>query len=303
MSYLYRIVFFCSCIVLLTRCTEHNYRLGAGFHAHDLIYQPKPLASRDSGVNTATYLGGVVLWGSGYADSRNGGQGGDNHQLGLLQFSRAHSWNAATLSYGTFGYLGQYTISPNSFSKYDTITVGGIRQYKQLPSAYAGSYNFYGFGFRGSAQLNAVLGRNTNWRFIGVDMVYSREYGNLTRIRQVIPQRSVANGMGGAGFKPGYDHWYIARQTGLFTIAVTTEMVFSSNQVRDRSFTLKYSLGTSSRPYANTHWFTISNFVFALQSKEHAVSATFGNLMYKPAVHLSYHYRLGYQQKKKANLH
>lgn len=300
MTYFCRITLFCGIIAGLASCaTVYNYRLGAGLHAHDLIYQPKPMASRDSGLNTATYVGGVVLWGNGYKEGLKGGQTEDQHRLGLLQFNRAHSWNAATLSYGTFGYLGQYTISPNSFSKYDTSTVGGIRQVNRLPSAYAGTYNFYGFGFRGSAQLNAILGKNTNWRFIGVDMVYSREYGELSRLRQIIPQHSVPNGLG--SYSNGKDNWYIARQPSLFTIAATTEMVFSYDPARDRSFSLKYSIGTSSHPYDNSQWFTIRSLVAAYQYRQHIASLTFGNELRKPATHLSYHYRLGYKQKKKAN--
>ncbi|PQA53698.1 hypothetical protein [Siphonobacter curvatus] len=303
MSYLYRIVFFCCFIACLFSCQAiYNHRLGAGLHAHDLIYQPKPLASRDSGVNTATYLGGVTLWGKGYHEGFKNGQSQDRHWLGLLQVSRAHSWNAATISYGAFGYLGQYYIGNSSFSEYPKDSLGNIIN-KPLPSIYRGNYGFYGFGFRGSAQLNAILGRNTNWRFLGVEMAYSREYGELTRIRQRIPRKTVNNGLGReySGHSTGYDRWIVARQPALFTIAATTEMVFNSDPAKDRSFSMKYSIGTSSAPYGTSRWFTISQLVAAYQYYQHNVSVTLGYFNSKPNTHLSYHYRLGYKQKKKAN--
>ncbi|MFT4033845.1 MAG: hypothetical protein QM669_15635 [Siphonobacter sp.] len=90
----------------------------------------------------------------------------------------------------------------------------------------------------------------------------SQEYGSLYQVRQQIPEKSIYNGI-----TNGRDTWYVARDRGLATVALSSEMVFNSNPRYDGSFTIKYSVGKSLGTYLHSGWFNSSTFTMAYHNK------------------------------------
>ncbi|SDL70011.1 hypothetical protein [Siphonobacter aquaeclarae] len=269
-------------LALLASGCVQTYRLGAGLHTHDLFYQAKPLTPLDSTIASATYVGGQVVAGSGYGGGLKAQQ--DEHFLGLLQVSRAHSWRNGAVSYGAFGYTGYYRVGQYTFSEYDT---GGMK----LPSIYQGSYSFTGWGLRGSAYFNTQLDPKFAWRFLGVEWAYSTEYGNLTDLRQRIPQKQIRNG--------SYvtDKWLIVSDQSMVTLAIATEAEISSDRAKDKSFVMKYAVGRSLSGYLGEGWFNTANFTAAYQYHRHTFHLHIGNINRKGAYQFGYQFRL--EQKRK----
>ncbi|WP_157830287.1 hypothetical protein [Siphonobacter sp. SORGH_AS_0500] len=303
MKCLYYFCFFCIVTVYLTSCqTVRNYRLGAGLHAHDLIYQPKPFAPKDSGVHSAWYVGGVYTVGDGYNRATNASKNG--YKFGLAQVSRAHSWRNASISYGTFGFIGTYAIGPYTFSEYDTTSHTSSPSYGRLFSQYAGTYHFYGWGMRGSAHLNACIGggKHVNWRYLGIEWAYSQEYGSLYDIRQKIPNKTIYHSRYvGLGSREYTDNWIVASSRGLTTLALSSELVFNHFPDNEGAMILKATWGkTITKDYTGPQWFNTSNIMLAFQVERHLASCTIGNNARKPAIQFGYIYRLGeFRTKKK----
>lgn len=269
--------------LLATGCVQ-TYRLGAGLHTHDLFYQAKPLTPLDTTVATATYIGGEIMAGDGYGGGFKAQQ--DQHFAGLLNLSRAHSWRGGAVSYGAFGYLGNYTVGDYTFSEYGP----GTNQDQKLPSIYRGTYDFSGWGLRGSAFFNSQLNSKVAWRFLGVEWAYSRETGALTDLRQQIPQKQITR-------SGGYDEWIIARSPSMTTIALATELEISSDRRKEKAFILKYSIGKSLPDYTRYRWFNTTSLVMAYQYHRHSFHFQFGNVSRKPAYQFGYHYQLGLKRK------
>lgn len=318
MKYVYYLCLSGALAIGLSSCqTIYNYRLGAGLHAHDLIYQPKPFAPKDSSVNSAWYVGGVYTVGNGYRgamDVKNNG-----YKFGLLQVSRAHSWKHASVSYGAFGFLGSYAIAKYNFAEYDTVRTSDpssppnltTYDYIRKPSAYAGTYHFQGWGLRGSAHLNAIIGRGrkTNWRYLGLEWAHSQEYGSLYDIRQQIPQKTIYRYNQPYKFNQRatyVDNWIVARSRGLTTLALSSEMVFNNYPRHQGAVIIKSTWGKAiNADYSGTRWFDVSSIMLGIQANEHLVSLTVGNITQKAGVQLGYNYRLGAykNRKKRASMH
>lgn len=313
MKYLYYLCFLGAAMAGLSSCqTIYNYRLGAGLHAHDLVYQPKPFATKDSSVTSAWHVGGIYTIGDGYKGAI--GTTNNGYNFGLLQVSRAHSWKYASVSYGAFGFLGKYTIKKSSFAEYDTVRTSPLPSppewatydYIRKPSEYAGAYYFHGWGLRGSAHLNAIIGkgRKTNWRYLGVEWSHSQEYGSLYDIRQQIPQKTIYRYNQPYKFNQRatyVDNWIIARSRGLTTLALSSEMVFNNYPQHEGAVILKATWGKAiGADYNGSQWFDVSSIMLGIQANEHLVSLTVGNVTQKAGIQFAYNYRLGsYTNKKK----
>lgn len=270
-------------LALLASGCVQTYRLGAGLHTHDLFYQARPITPQDSSVATATYVGGQLVSGNGYTGRGNGQH--DSHTLGILQASRAHSWRTGAVSYGAFGYLGEYRINKYTFSEYDA-------NKQILPSAYEGTYGFYGWGLRGSAYFNTVLGRSVSWRFAGVEWAFSQEYGDLYDVRQRIPEQRIPRGSGS-----GYDEWFIARSRSMATVALASELEILNGPTRNKAFVFRYAVGKSLPDYTRAGWFNTVSFAAAYHYYRHAFHFHIGNTGRKSAFQIGYQYRLGLKHK------
>lgn len=242
MKHVFRLLAVFALLTQLTACKyDYYYRLGAGLHGQDLTYLTKPLHPRDSSVVKATYAGAHVSAGHGYEEVVGGGQQGERNYLGAATLHRSHSWKRGSVSYGAFGYVGQYTLDEGTFAERRVIPdsiyfLGNERYdgYPKIPSVYAGAYRYGGYALRGGYTGRTNLGLRGDWRFLGVEAAYSQEFGQLYELRQRIPDREFFNeprsGGGLVRRHQGRDFWRVARARGLFSLGLSTEFCFRTRR-------------------------------------------------------------------------
>ncbi|MDB5015327.1 MAG: hypothetical protein JWQ84_159 [Mucilaginibacter sp.] len=171
------------CIALLFASCSHVYT--PALYHQDIAYQPKP-ASFDS-VKARNYISGGF---NAYSNTFYN----DFLVSGQLNLSRGYVFKNFNIAYGAFGVFGDYqngAISqgqPNYFSDKFFGAVGGR--------------------FSANAYVNSD---RVDFRFIGVEMAYSHEFGSYANFRQYI------------NTQPNY---YVDPRTNLFTIGLTTEVYF-----------------------------------------------------------------------------
>jgi len=177
------------CLTLLFASCSHVYE--PALYHQDIAYMPKP-ASFDS-VKSSNYISaGINLYGNS--------QQTDFITSGQVNLSRGHVFNNVNVAYGAFGVLGDYEN-------------GSIQ--KGQPN-YFSDRVFGAVGGRFSANLFVNSGR-IDFRYLGVEMAYSHEFGSYSTLRQnynTLPD------------------FYVDPRTDLFTIGVTTEVIFHN---RDNS--------------------------------------------------------------------
>jgi hypothetical protein len=170
----------------------------------DIAYQPKP-ASFDKN-KSATYLsGGVNLYSNpDLADFIESTQ---------FNVSKGHVFDHFNLAYGAFGVLGDY--QNGAISKGDPYYFDN-----KFFGAYGGRMSFNTFVTNGRA----------DFRFLGVEAVYSHEFGDYADFR-----RAVSN-------QPNF---YADTRTDLFTIGLTTEVIFHNRNNPDFQHGIRGFLGTT----------------------------------------------------------
>jgi hypothetical protein len=137
----------------------------------------------------------------------------DNIESGQLNISRAYVFKGWNLAYGAFGSFGDYEDGSNN---------------KTTPDYFTDKY-FGAVGGRASANLYVNSGR-ADIRFLGVEMAYSHEFGPYADYRKSL----AAEG--------GY---YVDPRTDLFTVGLTSEVIFRT--IRDNGFQhgIRVFLGTT----------------------------------------------------------
>ncbi|HZY40010.1 MAG TPA: hypothetical protein VFE53_25330 [Mucilaginibacter sp.] len=187
--------------ILLASCSK--VYTPALYH-QDIAYQPKP-ASFDS-IKSVTYASAGIntYLNDNFSDLLVSGQ---------ANLSRGHVFNNFNLAYGAFGVFGDYE--------------NGMIQ-KGQPNYFTDKF-FGAVGGRGSANFFVNSGR-TDFRFIGVEMAYSHEFGDFASFRQMVQSQS------------GY---FVDPRTDLFSIGLTSEVLF--HNVNDASFQhgIRVYLGTT----------------------------------------------------------
>jgi hypothetical protein len=113
---------------------------------------------------------------------------------GQVNLSRGHVFNNVNLAYGAFGVLGDYEN-------------GNIQ--KGQPN-YFSDRVFGAVGGRFSANL-FVNSSRIDFRYLGIEAAYSHEFGSYATLRQYY------------NTQPGF---YVDPRTDLFTIGLTTEVIF-----------------------------------------------------------------------------
>jgi hypothetical protein len=117
---------------------------------------------------------------------------------GQVNLSRGYVFNNFNLAYGAFGVFGNY----------DNGTIA-----KGQPNYFSDKF-FGAVGGRFSANAYTNLGR-TDFRFIGFEAAYSHEFGSYANFRQYL------------NTQPNY---FVDPRTELFTIGLTTEVIFHSRK-------------------------------------------------------------------------
>lgn len=131
---------------------------------------------------------------------------------GQVNLSVGHAFDNFNVAYGAFGVLGDYQYSG---SKSDI--------------NYFNDKFFGAVGGRFSANAFVTSG-NADIRFIGVEMAYSHEFGDYASYRQELIRRG------------GY---FVDPRTDLYTIGLTTEVIFHSRNNIGFQHGIRGFLGTT----------------------------------------------------------
>jgi len=187
--------------VIMTSCS-HVYT--PALYHQDIAYQPKP-ASFDS-VKSRTYVSAGL-----------GGNSNTNYNdfliSGQLNLSQGHVFDNFNIAYGGFAVFGDYENGSNDKTK---------------PN-YFGDKFFGAVGGRFSANA-FVHSDNVDFRFIGVEMAYSHEFGDYATFRKSLDKQG--------GF-------YVDPRTDLFSIGLTTEVLFHNRNDATFQHGIRGFLGTT----------------------------------------------------------
>lgn len=165
---------------------------------------PKP-ASFDS-VKVANYISGGL---NAYSNTNVN----DFAFSGQLNLSRGYVFSNFNVAYGAFGVFGDYQSDQAD---------------KTSPHYFTDKY-FEAVGGRFSANAFVNSGR-IDFRFIGVEMAYSHEFGTYASYRQYL------------NTQPGT---FVDPRTDLFTIGLTTEVIFHNRNNSDIENGFRGFLGTT----------------------------------------------------------
>ena len=154
---------------------------------------------------TAAYISGGI-------DGHSSTNYTDFLASGQLNVSVGHRFNGFNLAYGGFASFGDYS---QSGSKTD--------------SGYFGDKFFGAVGGRFSANAFITSGR-ADIRFIGIEMAYSHEFGSYANYRKQI------NNAGG---------YFVDPRVDLFTIGLTTEVIFHNRNDNGFQHSIRGFLGTT----------------------------------------------------------
>ncbi len=152
----------------------------------DIAYMPKP-TSFDS-VKSATYVSAGIYMNADVNEFK------DFLTSGQLNISEGHAFNHFNLAYGAFAVLGNYNNG--------TIDKG---QSYYFPNEY-----FAAVGGRLSGDFFVKSGR-ADIRYIGFEAAYSHEWGGYAYFRRTV--QSVP-------------YFYVDPRTDLFTVGLTSEIIF-----------------------------------------------------------------------------
>jgi hypothetical protein len=187
-------------------------------NGNNQAYQPLPL-QQDS-VHTAVYGGGSFF--SGSANEH----GTDYFNGGRLALSAAHHYGMMQFFYGVDGTLGSYTLGTwrDGYSLNNLGVPTTAPLHSDSLNSISGPKTFGSVGFHGG--VNGVIPvRGGEWRFLGLEMAFSREFGDYLSLRKRLAD-SLAD---------------LDIRSPLFgTLALTSEMI---GRTRNGEFGFKLSEG------------------------------------------------------------
>ena len=187
--------------ILLASCS-HVYT--PALYHQDIAYQPKP-TSFDT-AKSLTYISAGI---NGYTNTNLN----DVLVSGQLNLSRGHVFDNFNVAYGAFAVFGDYQNDQGSNNQ---------------PNSFDDKF-FGAVGGRFSANAFVTSGR-VDFRFIGVEMAYSHEFGDYASFRKIINTQS------------GY---YVDPRTDLFSIGLTTEVIFHNRDDATFQHGIRGFLGTT----------------------------------------------------------
>lgn len=191
-------------------CSKHFY--APALYNHDISYQPKPTSFDSS--KTAAY----VSLGAGFnqaVDIKN------SISFAELDLSQGHAFNHVNLAYGAYGFIGAIDNSNHENELKD-------------PHSFD-SKGFAGIGGRASVNMFKVMD-NVNFRYIGIEASYSKEYGSFAAFRREV--QNVAD-------------YHASTRTEMFTIGGTSEVIWHARNATNYQYALRLFLGKSIGDYSN----------------------------------------------------
>ena len=139
-----------------------------------------------------------------------GNRPGDVINLGQLSYSRGHRYKNINYAYGADIFAGAFY--NRSLGKSD-------------PN-YFKSKSVQGYELKSSINVFHSY-RTREFRYLGLDLAYSKENGDFAKFRQVMPTTKYV---------------YIIPATGLFSAAINSEMVWTEPFWKITRYSLRFSL-------------------------------------------------------------
>jgi hypothetical protein len=188
--------------LLLSSCSRYYY--APALLRSDLAYVPKP-ASYDS-VKKALYVSGGI-------GSSIGANLSDEITYGTIDVSAGHVFKKVNIAYGAFAYAGK---------------IKNTNYNDDLTNLYPlDSKGFSAVGGRFSANLYSAKKR-TNFRYLGFEAVYSKEFGNYVKFRKKVD---------------GVENYYAITGTDLLSMGLTSEIIWRNRRAKYTQFGIRVFVG------------------------------------------------------------
>jgi hypothetical protein len=201
-------LFAAALLLILSSCTRHYYP--SAMFQNDVQYMSKPY-SGDS-VRHGTYASGTFMV------TLNSGNIDEAESAGLLNIYQSYTLKNPNLniSYGVLGFAGNYTGgNNNSLTDFDK--------------------SFYGLGANFS--MSPYINRdNIDWRIIGLDLTYTKEFGDYAAFRKRMPDTDTRT---------------FYRNTDLFTYGIFTEAMIKVSPVVSLAFKVGLNNTPGQKQYIN----------------------------------------------------
>ncbi len=226
----------------------------------NIAYQPKPMSYEVK--KTTNYISGTF----GIHSAVNN----DDVGFGELNLSRAHTFKYGNLALGMFGFAGRVT---NATSDSNNI---GKYSFKHL--------SFEGLGIRASGNLTSSFD-HIDWRFLGFEAAYSKEFGAYTNFRRMV--------FGQSGYSTSLG-------SSLFNAGLTTEIIWHSSSINENQFGFRLYIGRNfgnlrylnNLPLGSASFYFLNSYTCYFMQLHHIIStvqvASFG---LQPSIRLALGYR------------
>ncbi|RYY20814.1 MAG: hypothetical protein EOO04_19325 [Chitinophagaceae bacterium] len=179
----------------LTSCVHQGYFLSP-FQANNQPYKALPMVSDSA--NKAVYASATISI------------GGANQNLSDIVYSfqgsvhQAHTFENFQFYYGATGAIGNYYIN----EQYNYYYPGGGST--NMPITSRGNRYFAGLGVSGGADFVIPFATGSEWRIIGLETNFLREFGDYQALRLKLPDSSAQ---------------VITRDKHFHTIGITTNVI------------------------------------------------------------------------------
>ncbi len=160
---------------------------------NDLTYMAKPA------------VGDLSHWGTYVSPNIAISEGFNRKDVNLfheINLHQSYTFKYGNIALGGFGFGGVYFLRPDT-----------VRQFAAI-QPFVGPHTYYGGGFRGSFNFNIPF-RQIDFRFLGLDAVWSKEAGNYVLLREEVQNLPFVTA---------------STETKLLTLALTSEACIKLRQ-------------------------------------------------------------------------
>lgn len=187
-------------LFFLTSCTQYAY-----YHSPVAVntnsYKSIPLQSDDK--KSALYASGVFTTGGANENLR------DNFNAAIGSVHHSHNFGMFQGYYGVTGMLGQYKV--DDYARQTGQRYRNLNLNDSVINSMAGSKSFGSWGAMGGINIVTPFGNKHEWRIIGAEFSWTREFGEYLDFRTKLPD-TAAN--------------IIDRHRDHMTISISTNLVF-----------------------------------------------------------------------------
>jgi len=230
-----------------------------------LTYHPIPAAS-DS-IKSATYVNGSLSLGSMNDRWR------DNVYSLQAGLHRGHALGNARINYGGSVAIGSYNLSSDSYN-YNYLS----------PAVYDEGAKFFGtYGLFAGISAAKRMGKRGEWRFIGAEGSYYKEFGDYYTLRKSLPDSAADE---------------IDRKNYIGSLGINTEFIFKTRRMVESG--VKIAFGSYLRRlYYNgdinnsNYYYHYDDLLYLSTTYHITIKKNTGWIKFNLATHAA-HFQLGY---------